>query len=769
MKKAFLFACSFVATSMIIAACGELTGPTSPETPINVAATLTGPTTAVITWARSPQSDGVISYNILRNGTKIGEATGTTYTDNTLGEKTTYKYTISANCTSGVLSDPSPESSAATVTTADLTGPRIVAISPTQGQIQVSTAATVTATFNEALDPNTINTTTFSLKGPTGANIPGTVTYNSTTFVAEFKPTSALPNGSVITATVTAGVKDVAGNALQLTVGSPGIWSFTTRDDQPPTVSSVSPTAGATVAGNSVVNITFSEAMDPTTINATNITLRVTGGAAVAGAVTYNTTTHVATFTPSAALTVPQDYTITVTTGVKDVAGNALASAFTSTFKTADLSTPTVISTSPAANAVNVPVNSTITATFSKAMDPTTITAGTFLVKTTVGGVSVLGSVTYNAATNSATFTPTSPLASQTAYTVTVTGVKDTFGTPMAAAVIWTFSTLDTTPPTVSVVPTSGSTNIATNATVQLTFSEAMDQTTINTTNITVKNTNTSAAVVGTIAYNPSTFVATFTPTNPLANGTNYTVTVTTAVKDASGNALLGNFVSNFTTVPAADTTPPTVTGFTPTGPGNPTNSVVTVTFSEAMQASTINTSTILLLEVGGSVNPLAATVTYDPALNKATLTPTAFLKADKTYQITVTTGVKDVAGNAMTTQFNAQFSTAPDTTAPTVIARTPTAANSNNVPVNVKPTVTFSEDMDPATITTSTFFVSVTGGAGVPGSVTYDQATRIATFAPSANLTPNTSYTVTVTTGAKDLGGNGLTGNFTFSFTTAP
>src|SRR6185503_714814 len=178
MQKILLLALGFVATSMAIAACGELTGPKSPETPINVTATLTGTNTVLITWARSPQSDGVISYNVLRNGAKIGESTTTSYTDTQVAEKATYKYTVSANCTSGVLSDPSPESAAATVTTLDITGPRIILINPTTNQTGVSTGAPVAVTFNEPIDPTTINTTTFSLKvTATGANIPGTVTY----------------------------------------------------------------------------------------------------------------------------------------------------------------------------------------------------------------------------------------------------------------------------------------------------------------------------------------------------------------------------------------------------------------------------------------------------------------------------------------------------------------------------------------------------------------------------------------------------------------
>ena len=103
MKRSFLLGCGFVAASVVLAACSELTGPKSPETPINVTATLQAGNLVQVTWARSPQSDGVVSYNILRNGTKVGEATTLSFIDSGLGEKATYKYTVSANCTNALV------------------------------------------------------------------------------------------------------------------------------------------------------------------------------------------------------------------------------------------------------------------------------------------------------------------------------------------------------------------------------------------------------------------------------------------------------------------------------------------------------------------------------------------------------------------------------------------------------------------------------------------------------------------------------------------
>ena len=90
-----------------------------------------------------------------------------------------------------------------------------------------------------------------------------------------------------------------------------------------PTVTSTDPLNNATgVARNKVVAINFNEARDPSTINASTLTLKQ-GATEVSGTVAYSGTT--ATFTPSNILAAGIAYTATITTGAKDLAGNALA------------------------------------------------------------------------------------------------------------------------------------------------------------------------------------------------------------------------------------------------------------------------------------------------------------------------------------------------------------------------------------------------------------------------------------------------------------
>ena len=115
--------------------------------------------------------------------------------------------------------------------------------------------------------------------------------------------------------------------------------------------------------------------------------------------------------------------------------------------------TPTVTATTPASGATSVNVGTTVTATFSKAMDTATIGTSTFELRG-ASNTLVPATVAYNASTNTATLTPSSALANGATYTATVKGgatdprVKDLAGNALAANVTWSFTTTTAAGPT---------------------------------------------------------------------------------------------------------------------------------------------------------------------------------------------------------------------------------------------------------------------------------------------------------------------------------
>jgi len=327
----------------------------------------------------------------------------------------------------------------------------------------------------------------------------------------------------------------------------------------PPTVTFTNPANLATgIPLNRKIAATLSKPMNPATI--TTATFTVAGGATnVAGTVTYNAVTNVATFAPMANLAANTLYTATVTTGATDQAGNSLASNYVWTFTTGattDMTAPTVTSTNPASAATAVALNQKVAATFSKVMDSSTITTTTFTLNQ--GTTTVLGTVSYAGTT--ATFTPTANLAASTLYTATITtGAKDLAGNALASSFVWTFTTGTTTnisAPTVTLtVPADKATSVGTNQTINATFSTGMDPTTINTVTFTLAGPGTTN-VIGVVTYDAASNIATFTPASNLAANALFTATVTTGATDLAGNALASNFVWTFTT------------GATTTGPG---------------------------------------------------------------------------------------------------------------------------------------------------------------------------------------------------------
>lgn len=315
--------------------------------------------------------------------------------------------------------------------------PTVISTNPLDVATDVAINQEVAAAFSEAMDPATITTTSFTLmQGATAVS--GTVAYTVVGNIATFTPDSALTASTLYTATITTGAADLAGKVL----ASSYIWTFTTgttSDTTVPALGSTNPGDTTTdVALNMRTAVTFNEPMDPLTITNETFTL-AQGETSVEGTVSY--VGLVATFNPTSSLAAGTTYTASLSTGVKDLAGNALAAAYTWTFTTgtvADTTAPTVDSTDPADVATDVVLNRNAVATFSKAMDPLTITTATFtLMQGTIpvaGAVTSVGSV--------ATFNPTNDLAASTTYTATITaGVKDLPGNALAANKVWTFTT----------------------------------------------------------------------------------------------------------------------------------------------------------------------------------------------------------------------------------------------------------------------------------------------------------------------------------------
>jgi methionine-rich copper-binding protein CopC len=386
-----------------------------------------------------------------------------------------------------------------------------------------------------------------------------------------------------------------------------------------PAVASVTPASGASgVAVISPVTVTFS---GPLNASSVSVTVTGPGGTTVPGTLAVNAPS--ATFTPSAALAANTVYTVTVAAASTD--GTAMA-PFTSTFTTA--STVSVASTTPAANATGVALASTVAVTFAGSLAPSSVA----LTLTPSGGAPVAGTLATTA--TSATFTPSAALVESTVYTATV-NASSASGAAMAPYT-WTFSTVSPAPVIASRTPVANATGVAANSTVQISFTKAVDP-----TKSTLTLVNASGVAVAGALVKTSTTV-TFTPSAVLTANTKYTATV--GASSPIGTAMTPA-VSSFTTETA-----PTVSAI---APANGATAVTNTTTVRATFSKAVNTASIRIVVTDPSGTAVAGTLAT--TTTTGTFTPAALLTPGTLYRVAVNAALAD---GLPSTAFTSSFTT---------------------------------------------------------------------------------------------------------------
>lgn len=645
----------------------------------------------------------------------------------------------------------------------DSTPPTVAAAVPASGATGVSVTSTVSATFSKPVQPATIG---FVVKDPANNPVPGSTSYNASTRTTTFTPTSALAFSTVYTATVS-GARDLNGNQMV-----PYSWSFTTQpppscpcqiwpsgtvpgttavSDPGPLELGVkfrSETAGSITgirfykgSGNGGSHQGSLWATDGTLLGSVTFGSETPGGwqqASFTSPVNISAgTTYIASYytTQGHYAYDPQYFN---TSGQDNAPLHALRagvdggdgvfkygpqSAFPSDpspnnanywvdvvfSSTIDTTPPSVISTQPALGATQVAINVAPAATFSKPVQPATVS---FVLKDQAGQP-VAGSTSYDAAHATSIFTPNAPLAYSTTYTATVSGARDLNGNQMTSPYMWSFTTAP--PPTCpcQIWPAS---SIPANP-------AAPDSGSLE---LGVKFRSDQAGSIAGIRFYKGA---------------------------GNGGSHIGNFWSGTGTLLASAT----FSSETPSGWQQVTfASPVPITANTTYVASYFAPNGHYAYDAGyftaggRDAPPLHA-------LKAGVDGPNAVFKYG-----TQSAYPSDGSGASDNYWVDVVFVTTVDTTPPSVTGTQP-ANGATSVPINATPMATFSKAVQPATIS---FVLKDPLNNPVAGNVGYNGGTNTATFTPSANLGYGKTYTATVS-GARDLSGIQMTAPYTWSFTT--
>ena len=228
---------------------------------------------------------------------------------------------------------------------------------------------------------------------------------------------------------------------------------------------------------------------------------------------------------------------------------------------------------------------------------------------------------------------------------------------------------------------------------------------------------------------------------------------------------------------PVLDLVAPTVLSSSPadTATGVVRDTDIEKFMSEAIAPASVTTATFTISPAPPA--PGTWIVFVDPTdPTKLVLNPDSTLAGTTLYTITLTTGIQDLSGNNLAAPHVTTFTTEaaappPDVGAPSIISRDPDISDTD-VNIGISPTIIFDEDIDEATVNSSTVkLILVSTGSVEPNGVSLGDDKRTVTIDPTSSLAYATQYQIQVIGGAsgvKDIAGNPMAATSTWQFTTA-
>ena len=663
--------------------------------------------------------------------------------------------------------DPSSSNNVDSTPNGDADAPAIESVSPLDGATDIAVSSTISVTFNEAMDHESLTTNTsgeicsgslqVSLNNFDRCVTMLHVAYGNENKTFTLTPASPLDYSHTYKIRVTTDAKDASGNPITNEyVMTTGFATIAVPDTTAPTVSSVFPADASTnVVLNTGLSITFTEAMAALTVNTTDE--KCTGTYQVSSDNFVNcvrmTTAPVAsnsektyTVTPAANLANNTLYKQRITTTAKDASGNSIATEYTSTGVTTgvliDTVVPTVSRVIPIDGSTNIAVTSPIMIEFGEAMDSSTITSkstegtpcsGSIQIRTGPNECLRLTSVVRNS-DSSYTVSPFYPLTSATSYIIKITtDAKDAAGNAMADYTTPTGFTTMTLPVVSSFAPANNDIGVNIGSIISVTLNMAMDVTTIttNTLNslcsgtvqVSVDGFLTCIRMLSSPAASNGNMTFTLTPFDKLGYDLAFKVKVTTGAQNSEGNGLVSDAVmaDGFVTLMN-----PLVWVVPRNGESSiPINRALCFRFDDRMDSSTIFTNTTgacdgnlqLSSDDFSTCVPMAVPNPISGPFNNQIfcIRPTSTLAINTLYKFRVTSAVRSdnnmaiVGGPGEFYESTFTTSAVNDSTPPTVISSAPTDGETN-VPVETSIFVEFSE---PIFLTAMTFNFGSTACSG--------------------------------------------------------
>jgi len=505
-----------------------------------------------------------------------------------------------------------------------------------------------------------------------------------------------------------------------------------------PHVTSVTPPDGAAeIAPQTPIVLTFDRPLHPGSVTAATLRL-IAGSTPVAAAVTRSPDSR--TFTLTGGLPAGETIRVVATSGVTDLAGDALAD-FTSSFRTAPASSdtmPRVVSMRPANGATGAASGTAITLISSAPLEASRVAGSLSVIQ---NGVPVSGTIAVDARGGRIQFKPDMPFLDGATVLVFLGNYSAQLTVERGGAAA--------APEVVSISPLNGAVLDFLNPVIDVRFDTSIDAASVSSAAFSVMRDD-GMAVHGVLSlFDPYTIRFVPDPA-PLAAARRYTVNMTGALRGSNGIAFRGaadrySFsIAETATLP--DDVPPAVSGVAPADSYSVgDNASVRVTFSKPIDPLTVNAATLRIGADGLTDAP--ASFAFDAANQSVIVTPRTFLPDNAPITVAID-GITDVAGNAVPSAA-ARFTTlaGPEVSVPAVVS---TSAASDGTIV-----LRFSRAMDSRTLSGRNLYLyDCDSQAYIPVTYRYGADGLTAAMTPAAPPALGHSLEIGVRN-AQDMAGN--------------
>ena len=622
--------------------------------------------------------------------------------------------------------------------------PNVTAKSPAAGATAVPRNTAVRATFSRAMDPATIGTSSFTLRTPAGALVAASVTYDAATTSAILTPTQTLASTTTYTARLEPTVKAADGTAL----AAAETWTFTTAACPCSLFTTQQPASQPAGSFEVGVKIKVDQALALTDLR----------------------------FYKSAQETGSHTGTLWSASGTR-LATVTFAGETASGWQRQALPAPIQLQPN-VVYVVSVNTNSRYVVTPS-GLQAAVISGPLRSVADGANGV-------YNDTTGK--FPNRSASSSNYFVDVVVSNAQ----IPLTAS---------------GMTPAAGATGVQLGSTVRAVFSKPVDPSTVSSSSFTLERGG--SAIPATVTYDSAANAAVLTPSAQLGSGLTYTARLASTIRAADGTPLTGVTSWSFTTVSCPCSLFSTVDQPSLFANGrfelgvkikvDEQLALTAIRFFKAPGETGSHVGTVWTAG-GGMLARVSFTGETAQGWQSQTLPTPVQLQPNAVYVVSVNANTQYSARpgglqsavdsgvlHSVADGANGVYNDAPGAfpsqsynstnyyvdgvvdrvTVPLAVASTSPAPSATGVATSAKIRATFSKQVNPASITTSSFTLRDSAGTAVAATVDYDSASSTASLTPSAPLAWNATYTASLAGSVTAADGSTLGSPYTWTFST--